>query len=111
MIAAMPMESTNESPPAASPPAKEASQPATRLSICAYLVRYTDMLFATSDHPSVSFSPTSGKFASRGGGGGTVRLWFCRSETSVYIEDPSDVTTINIGASIPTTPTTPMIDA
>ena len=69
------------------------------------------MLVATSAQVSVSFWPTSGRSASHGGGGGTVRLWFCKPETSEYMEDPSDVTTVTIGTSITATPTSPISSA
>ena len=44
------------------------------------------MLVATSTQVSVNFLPISGTSASRGGGGGKVRLWFCKPEMSEYME-------------------------
>ena len=66
------------------------------------------MFVATSAHASVSFWPTSGRSASHGGGGGTVRLLSCKPETNSSMEDPSDVTTMTNGTSISATLTNPI---
>ena len=96
---------------AARPPANDASHAAGPLNIWPYLASAAGMLAATSAQISVSFWPTSGSSASRGGGGGIDRLWFCTAETSENIEDPSDVTTMTIGTSSKTMLTSPISSA
>jgi hypothetical protein len=49
--------------------------------------------------------------ASRGGGGGTVRVWSCRLETSEIIDDPSAVTAMTIGTIMIAMPTSPISSA
>src|ERR1700730_15634116 len=67
MTAAIPKERTNDSGPAARPPADDTSRAAGSLNAPPYLATAAGMLVATSTQASVSFWPTSGSSASHRG--------------------------------------------
>ena len=74
MTAAIAKERTNDSWPAARPPADDTSRAAGWLNAPPYLATAAGRLVAASTQASASFRPTSGSPASHDGGGGTVRL-------------------------------------
>src|SRR5207248_9585632 len=99
MTAAIPKERTNDSWPAARPPADDTSRAAGSLNPPPYLATAAGMFVATSTQISVSFWPTSRSSASHRGGGGTVRLGLCEPTTSEYKEDASDATIVAIATN------------
>src|SRR5690349_3994439 len=111
MTAAIPKERTNDSWPAARPPADETSRAAGSLNAPPYLATAAGTLVATSPQISVNFWPTNGSSASHRGGGGTVRLRSCKPTISEYREDASEATTVTIATNITPTPTSPISSA
>ena len=107
----MPNESTNESSAAVNWPAYEARPVIALRSIGPYLRSSAGAPLAIADHASVSFSPMSGRLASFGGGGGMVRVWFCRPVSREEREEASDIDSNTVGTSNTAAPTTPISSA
>src|SRR4029077_5599877 len=111
MTAAIPKERTNDSWPAARPPAGDTNRAAGSLNAPPYLATAAGMFVATSTQASVSFLPISGSSASHGGGAARVRLGSGKPTISEYREDASDATPVAIATNITATPTSPISSA